>query len=81
MFCCAVVGLDNFHFIYTMNVFQLASSVLNNLDSAAKDVLEEPKVSATALRAKRKTETNSNPGVLESLPTSSKLLVGLTVII
>ncbi len=37
-----------------MNVFRLASSVLDSLDSVAKETLEEPKVSATSIRTRRK---------------------------
>lgn len=58
-----------------MNVFKLATSVLNNLDSAAKDVLEEPKESAKSLRAKRNKNETSNSNVLESLPSNPGLLV------
>eukprot|EP00607_Mallomonas_marina_P010832 CAMPEP_0182421048 /NCGR_PEP_ID=MMETSP1167-20130531/6239_1 /TAXON_ID=2988 /ORGANISM="Mallomonas Sp, Strain CCMP3275" /LENGTH=504 /DNA_ID=CAMNT_0024597773 /DNA_START=46 /DNA_END=1561 /DNA_ORIENTATION=+ len=32
----------------------MASNVLNNIDNAAKETLEEPKVSATAIRSKRR---------------------------
>lgn len=36
------------------NLGALASSVLDSIDSVAKETLEEPKVSATAIRSKRK---------------------------
>lgn len=36
------------------------TSVLDSLDSAAKETLEEPKVSATTLRSRRKVETSSS---------------------
>jgi hypothetical protein len=35
------------------NFSTLAANVLNSLDNAAKDTLEEPRISATALRSKR----------------------------
>lgn len=35
------------------NFGALAANVLNSLDNAAKDTLEEPRVSATALRSQR----------------------------
>jgi hypothetical protein len=35
------------------NISALAANVLNSLDNAAKDTLEEPRVSATALRNQR----------------------------
>jgi hypothetical protein len=43
------------------NISALASSVLDSLDSVAKDTLEEhPKVSATALRKNRKIESGNS---------------------
>jgi len=36
------------------NFGALAANVLNSLDNAAKDTLEEPRVSATALRSQRR---------------------------
>jgi hypothetical protein len=38
------------------NLGALAKNVLNSLDDAAKETLEEPKVSATTMRARRKAE-------------------------
>lgn len=36
------------------NLGTIASNMLNSIDNAAKETLEEPKLSATALRSKKK---------------------------
>jgi hypothetical protein len=41
------------------NLGALAANVLNSLDNAAKDTLEEPKISATALRSQRQSAYNN----------------------
>jgi hypothetical protein len=41
------------------NLGALAANVLNSLDNAAKDTLEEPKISATALRSQRQNAYNN----------------------
>ncbi len=55
------------------NLGALASSVLDSIDSVAKETLEEPKVSATVLRSKRRTENHSNlsQGNLQQLDRSN----------
>jgi hypothetical protein len=42
------------------NLRSLAASVLDSIDSVAKDTLEEPKVSATTLRKSRNEEKNDD---------------------
>ena len=42
------------------NFGALAANVLNSLDNAAKDTLEEPRMSATALRSQRRGESSSD---------------------
>jgi hypothetical protein len=42
------------------NLGALAANVLNSLDNAAKDTLEEPKISATALRSQRQSVYNND---------------------
>jgi hypothetical protein len=42
------------------NLRSLAASVLDSIDSVAKDTLEEPKVSATTLRKSRNEEKNED---------------------
>lgn len=42
------------------NFGALAANVLNSLDNAAKDTLEEPRVSATALRSQRRGHTRQD---------------------
>ena len=43
------------------NFGALASNVLNSLDNAAKDTLEEPRISATALRSQRQNAQAPQP--------------------
>ena len=38
------------------NLGSIASSVLNSIDNVAKETLEEPKLSATAIRSRRRAE-------------------------
>lgn len=42
------------------NFGALAANVLNSLDNAAKDTLEEPRVSATALRSQRRGQSRQD---------------------
>ena len=42
------------------NLGALAANVLNSLDSAAKETLEEPRISATALRSQRHSSSSGN---------------------
>lgn len=42
------------------NFGALAANVLNSLDNAAKDTLEEPRISATALRSQRQGRNNTD---------------------
>lgn len=51
------------------NLGALAANVLNSLDNAAKDTLEEPRVSATALRNQR---LNANNPDLETNPSDDE---------
>lgn len=48
------------------NLGALASSVLESLDNVAKETLEEPKISATALRSKRKPDTKLSSSSIDS---------------
>jgi hypothetical protein len=42
-----------------MEMFSNLSSLLNNLDNAAKETLEEPKESATLIRSRRKNDSSA----------------------
>jgi hypothetical protein len=47
------------------NLGALATTVLNSIDNVAKETLEEPKVSATALRSRKKAESQEQGGEYE----------------
>jgi len=60
------------------NLGRLTSDLLNTLDSAAKDTLEEPQVSATSLRRAKK-QQQSAQGELLSQEVLLILIINITL--